>query len=54
MRHGRQLQLWPGRAKLIVQRFDEPRWRVRTFEDNVIRSLRVAVGRYRFVLVLAK
>ena len=54
MIHGRQIEIWPGRVKLVVQLFDEPRWRVRTFEDDVIRSLRVALGRRRLVLVVAK
>jgi len=54
MPRGRQIVIWPGRIKLIVQKFDEPRWRIRTFEDNVIRSRRVALGRRRFALVIAK
>lgn len=51
---GKQIVLIPGKVKLVYQLFDEPAWRVRTFQDNVIRSLRVALGRRRFSLVVAK
>lgn len=49
-----QWQIWPGRAKLTRQRFAERAWRARLFADGAVWSVRVAAGRQRFVLVVAR
>ena len=54
MGDGTQIQLIPGKVKLVYQVFEVGRWRVRFFQDNVIYSFRVALGRRRFALVVSK
>lgn len=54
MGDGTQIQIIPGKVKVVFQVFEKGAWRVRFFQDNVIWSIRVALGRHRLALVVSK
>lgn len=43
-----------GRLRIFASRDDDRAWRVSTWTDSVIRSLKFAAGRYRLAFTLTR